>query len=481
MNASLLSSRLRAACPAGPELVSARYVRERTTTLTVRKDVPQPPTVLDDAGVMLTVHEGGGIGYAATPDTSEAGIREAVERARAWAAATRGRVVFDPRTIGMAAESGRYASPVRRAWAEHTVGELLERLRLAGKGLALDPRIVEWSASLMTVDTDVAFVTLGGAEVDQSFRHTIPELEAYAHADGRTQRRSLGGGRGASQQGGSEVLEGLGFDGSAGRVARQAIELLEAPSCPTTTTELVLAPDQMMLQIHESIGHPLELDRILGDERNYAGTSFVTLDMFGSYQYGSPLLNVTFAPDVAGEFASYGFDDEGSPARREYLIRDGRLERPLGGTLSQARSGARGVANSRAASWNRAPIDRMANLNVEAGDLPFDQLIGGIERGVWMETNLSWSIDDSRNKFQFGCEYAREIVDGRLGRVLRDPNYRGISATFWRSLSGVGDASTVRVLGTPYCGKGEPNQVIRVGHASPACRFSGVEVFGGGE
>ncbi|MCR3816805.1 efflux RND transporter permease subunit [Pseudomonas aeruginosa] len=253
----------------------------------------------------------------------------------------------------------------------------------------------------------------------------------------------------------------------------------DAPNTPSGRCDLLLMPDQMILQIHESIGHPLELDRILGDERNYAGTSFIKTEDFGRYQYGSSLLNVSFDPEIPEELASYRQDDDGSPARKEYLIREGRLLRPLGGALSQHRSGLEGVANSRASSWNRAPIDRMANLNLEPGDKSFAQLVAGIEHGVLMSYNRSWSIDDARNKFQFGCEWGQLIEDGELKGVVKNPNYRGISAQFWRNLSAVGDAGTFEVLGTPYCGKGEPNQVIRVGHASPACVFSDVDVFGG--
>lgn len=234
----------------------------------------------------------------------------------------------------------------------------------------------------------------------------------------------------------------------------------------------------MILQIHESIGHPLELDRILGDERNYAGTSFVTPDMFGSFQYGSEHLNVTFDPTVPGQLASYGFDDEGTPATREYLIRNGVLERGLGGVVSQQRSGLAGVANARACAWNRPPIDRMANLNVEPGDLTFDDLIGNVERGVYLETNNSWSIDDSRNKFQFSTEYGRLIEDGKLAGVIRNPSYRGISSTFWRNLRGVGNRDGWKAMGTPNCGKGELNQMIGTGHASPPCWFGDIDVFG---
>jgi predicted Zn-dependent protease len=242
---------------------------------------------------------------------------------------------------------------------------------------------------------------------------------------------------------------------------------------------LLLAPDQMILQIHESIGHPLELDRILGDERNYAGRSFVTPEMFGSYRYGSELLNITFDPTRREQLASYAFDDEGQPAERQFVIRDGILLRPLGSITSQERAGLPGVANARASSWNRPPIDRMANLNLEPGSSSFDSMVGAVERGVYMKANCSWSIDDSRNKFQFGCEWARLIENGRLTTVVKKPNYRGISATFWRNLQMVGDTDTFEILGTPYCGKGEPNQIARVGHASPACLFADVEVFGG--
>jgi len=275
------------------------------------------------------------------------------------------------------------------------------------------------------------------------------------------------------------VLSRYGFDGAGARIADEALQLLAAPNCPSGIRDLLLMPDQMMLQIHESIGHPLELDRILGDERNFAGSSFVTKEMFGKYQYGSALLNVTFNPDLPEEGASYAFDDDGSEAHKHYLIRDGLLERALGGIVSQHRANLDGVANSRASSWNRAPIDRMANLNIEPGTSSLDDMIADIEHGILMRTNTSWSIDDHRNKFQFGCEFGQLIEDGVLGAVVKQPNYRGISASFWRSLSAVGNQQTSEIYGTPFCGKGEPMQVVRVGHASPACVFRNVDVFGG--
>jgi predicted Zn-dependent protease len=475
----LVRQRFREALPADLDFCSLRLSEEQAEALSVRRNIAQPVGESLDVGAMITVISGGGLGYAATTDLSLSGIRRAIERARRWAERSAHVAVFDFRKVAMPAPVGEYHSSVDRPWAEASLPERLGLLRQVSEALPIDPRVVEWEASLMSLNVASTYLTSHGGEVYQTFSLLAPDITVVAAEGSEVQRRTFGGLRGYCQQGGLEVLDRVGYLTAGPALAREALELLAAPNCPSGRMDLLLDPDQMMLQIHESIGHPLELDRILGDERNYAGTSFVTMDMFGSYQYGSPLLNVTFDPTIAEQFASYGFDDEGRPAERAYIIRDGLLERPLGSTTSQARSGLPGVANARASSWNRPPIDRMANLNVEPGTSSFQELVSKVERGLYMRSNTSWSIDDSRNKFQFGCEYARLIEDGELRGVVKNPNYRGISATFWRSLSGVGDRSTFQVLGTPFCGKGEPNQVVRVGHASPACLFSQVDVFGG--
>ena len=477
-----LAQRFRRLVPAGLDHASVRVVEEHSNTTRVRQDVVEPAGRSIDRGAMVTVLAGDGIGYAATGDLSDSGLRAAIERAVQWARLSRGRSVFDGApTLPRAA--GRYDCVTARPLALGTA-DRIELLMRESRACRIDERVVDWEASLWTVRSRQMTASVDGGETLQEFDFAIPALHVVAHADGLTQTRSWGGRyNGYCQQGGMEVIERSGFVGSGRSTAEQALQLLAAPNCPSGRFDVLLMPDQMMLQIHESIGHPLELDRILGDERNYAGTSFVTLDMFGTYRYGSPLLNVTFDPTRGEEFASFAFDDEGSRACREYLIRDGLLLIPLGGTISQQRAArARGdlgsVATARSCSWNRPPIDRMSNLNVEPGSSTLAEMISSIDDGILMRTNASWSIDDSRNKFQFGCEWGQRIRGGRLAEVVRNPNYRGVSATFWRSLSMVGDASTMEVMGTPYCGKGEPNQVIRVGHASPACRFDGVDVFG---
>ena len=449
----------------------------------VRQDVLQPLSSSVDRGAMVSIMHRGGYGYAATSDLTAAGLKDAIARAQAWAEASAGRSVVDYATVALPHPSGRYrgAQPDN---LEDAAGwprkDLIALLMQESNACRVDPHIVDWYAALAAVRSTQLYLTTGGADVLQQFRYVMPNLAVTANQGADTQTRSLGGQyNGYCRQGGLEVLAHSGFHGAGRRTAAEALALLAAPNCPTGKMDLLLMPEQMMLQIHESIGHPLELDRILGDERNFAGTSFVTLDMIGHFQYGSALLNVTYDPTRPEQFASYQWDDDGQPAEKTFVIRDGVLERPLGGAISQARAGIAGAATARACSWNRPPIDRMANLNIEPGHSALEDMIKSVERGVLMDTNVSWSIDDSRNKFQFGCETGRLIEDGELKGVVKNPNYRGVSESFWRSLKAVGDHATLNVMGTPFCGKGEPSQVIRVGHASPACLFANVEVFGG--
>lgn len=451
---------------------SLRYVDAREETLAVRNDVAEPPHLRRDRGAMLTAMTQGGYGYAATSDLSAAGLQAALDRATQWAFATQhaSAVGFDP---------ARVASPqILRAAPDQRLSiprkELLDWLHAECTKAKIADAIVDRYFAIEQRDAMQLYLTNHGAHIEQSFHSIVPHGSVSANRAGDTQTRSLD----YVQRGGVEILRRSGFFGCGVRLADEALQLLVAPDCPNGKMDLLLMPDQMMLQIHESIGHPLELDRILGDERNYAGTSFVTPDMFGTYRYGSSLLNVTYDPSPPEELASYAFDDEGTPAEKVYLIRNGILERPLGSALSQARANLPGVANARASNWNRAPIDRMANLNVEAGASTLTDMIAGIERGVLMRTNQSWSIDDSRNKFQFGCEWGELIESGRVKNVVKNPNYRGISSTFWRSLCAVGDTASWEIHGTLYCGKGEPNQAIHVGHAAPPCVFSSVDVFG---
>lgn len=330
-------------------------------------------------------------------------------------------------------------------------------------------------ASCFQIHRESLSMHSSGTIINQAMDASALHLSSTAEKNGETQTRSNGF---------NSLQVPLEYhfkdaDEACQRIRTQALELINAENCPNTTLDLVLAPDQLYLQVHESIGHPLELDRILGDERNYAGFSFINVSDIGSLDYGSPLLNVTFDSSAASEMASYSFDDTGLKAEPLHIIKNGKLVRALGGRDSQYRCAVPGVACARQTSWNRAPIDRMANINIEPGSSSFDDMIASIENGIYMETNRSWSIDDYRRKFQFGAEYARLIKNGKLAEVVKNPNYRGTTLPFWHSLSHVGNADTKIPWGTLWCGKGEPNQIIRVGHTVPVCAFRNVEVFGG--
>jgi predicted Zn-dependent protease len=466
--------------------LTVRVVDESSERLLVRRSIACPIETSADRGAMVTAWRRQGVGYCATADLSADGLQRAADEAGHWAAIAEQCGVFqgvDLHALLDARALPDSRSPIGQALPPRAA--LLAMLREESDAMHPDRRIVSWSARLSVTRREQWLYVDGQLRSRQSSQFVEPNLEVTAADGGLSQTRTLAGQyNGFCQQGGLEVIRASGLFGGGARIAREALQLLVAPDCPSGPRDLLLMPDQMMLQIHESIGHPLELDRILGDERNFAGGSFVDLDMFGHYQYGSPLLDVSFDPDIEHELAAYRCDDDGEAARKVWLIKGGILQRPLGGGLSRARAQARGVmlegtANARAVGWHRPPIDRMANLNIEPGETSLADMIASVERGVLMRTNVSWSIDDARNKFQFGCEWGQLIEEGRLTTVVRNPGYRGISATFWRSLSAVGDRATVEVLGTPFCGKGEPGQVIRVGHASPACLFRQVDVFGG--
>ncbi len=459
--------------------IGMREVHEKATHRMVRDGNPYINETTVSHGVMVEVLAQGQFGYAATTRRDPQSLRSAAEKARDQALKAAQFGVYPFTTKHRPPTQKNYQSTYQLPFQEKTAGELNATLIRICEKLKRSSKIIRTIALAQIVETEVKWVSTNGSRASQKFSLITTDFEATAQEGSVTQKRTDGGFRGRSFQGGWEHFETPDLWQRVERVAEEALELVVAEECPSETTSLILMPDQMMLQIHESIGHPLEIDRILGDERNYAGWSFVQPENFGSLQYGSALMNVTFDPTVVHEFASYAFDDNGVEAHKEHLIKNGILIRGLGGIESQARSQLPGVANARACSWNRPPIDRMANLNLEPGATSLNDMIASVDRGVLMQTNRSWSIDDFRNKFQFGCEYGKLIENGKIVKTVRNPNYRGVTVPFWNSLKKVGDSSTFGVFGTPNCGKGEPNQMIHVGHASPACLFENVEVFGG--
>ncbi|MFC1785743.1 TldD/PmbA family protein [Candidatus Neomarinimicrobiota bacterium] len=459
--------------------IGLREVDERTTVRFIRDGHPQSNMRTKTFGIMVEVLADGQFGYVGTNDISARGIQKAAKNAYQQAKLAAKYVIHSFTDAARPKAVGSYKSPYKNAFSESSPGELNELMTKASKVLKVSDKVISNNAFAQIVNSKHKFVSSNGSDISQDFLMVTFDLVATAQDGTNINTRSAGGLRGLSRQIGAELFDEQWILHKAKVIGEQAVELTTAEECPKGTMDLVLAPDQMMLQIHESVGHALEIDRILGDERNYAGWSFVKLEDFGKLQYGSKLMNATYDPTYTGQFASFGFDDGGLKADKEYLIKEGLLVRGLGGKESQIRSGVPGVANFRSSSWNRAPIDRMGNINLEPGDSTFDEIISSVEKGVYMESNRSWSIDDYRNKFQFGCEYGKLIEDGKLTKTVRNPNYRAISNPFWNSLNMIGNQDTFKMYGTPYCGKGEPNQVIRVGHASPVCLFKDVAIFGG--
>jgi len=456
--------------------IGLRKVKETQRSYLARNGKYEHSETNKDQGLMVEALVDGQFAYCGTANMDEQALQEACDRATHLAKCMASQKIFSFTTDHRPANSGHYHSSTNLPLDKAMGSEVMEVLIDATQKMKVSDKIINCLARALLVEQEITLVSSSGSHIQQFISLVASNLSATAQEGTETQTRTTGF---PCRQGGFELLNRATFQTDAERVGKEALELLQAEECPIGTYDLVLAPDQLYLQVHESIGHPLELDRILGDERNYAGWSFVQPSDFGQLQYGSPLLNAVFDPTLVGEYASYAFDDTGLPATHQYLIKDGILLRGLGGIDSQKRSGIPGVASTRASSWNRPPIDRMANINIEPGDTSFEDMIAGIDRGIYMATNSSWSIDDYRNKFQFGCEYARLIENGKLTKILKNPNYRGATSTFWKNLKRVGDSSTFETWGSSFCGKGEPNQVIRVGHAVPVCLFENVDVFGG--
>jgi TldD protein len=269
----------------------------------------------------------------------------------------------------------------------------------------------------------------------------------------------------------------MDLPGNAERTAEEAVALLEAPECPSDVTTLVLDGHQMMLQVHESCGHATELDRILGMEASFAGTSFLRIEDLGRFRYGSDVVNIVSDATVPGGLGTFGYDDEGVEGQRSFLVRDGVL---VGFQTSRETAAATGADRSngtmRAEGWEHFPLIRMTNVNLLPGEGSLEDLLADVDEGIYMATNKSWSIDDKRKNFQFACEIAWEIKRGRLTRILRDPRYTGITPAFWGSCEAVAGPDEWRMWGTPNCGKGQPGQTMRVGHGTAPARFRGVSV-----
>ena len=468
---------IEAARRAGAHYADARFVREDSESITVRN---QEMEGIDRAtskglGVRVLVH--GYWGFAATARTEPAEIARtaglAVEIARAAARLPREPV----KLTEVEPATGTWASPLQNdpfnVSLEEKVALLMEATRRMQEveGLAF----AEGGIDLYRVRT--AFASSEGSAIEQTVVHSGAGLDATAISEGELQRRSYPNSfRGHIAAAGWEHIAKLGLVEEAERTATEAVELLSAKDCPSEVTTLVLDSGQMELQVHESIGHAVELDRVLGMEESYAGSSFVSPDDRGRLQYASELVSITADATIPGGLGSFGWDDEGVPAQRIPIIVDGVFEdfissRETAGTIGGTSTGA-----MRADGWQNLPLIRMTNINIEPGEGSLADIIGDTMDGIFMATNQSWSIDDKRVNFQFGCEIAWRIKGGKLTQMHRNPNYTGITTEFWGSCDAVGGREDWTLWGTPNCGKGQPPQTARVGHGTSPARFRNVQV-----
>jgi len=471
-----LLERLIDAATGRADYIDARHLRARRERLAVRNGAVHEVLSSESEGVGVRVRIGGAWAFA----TARGSSRKEAESALAWAldvAAGQARVPGAPLAPEPAAQ-GTWASPVERDPFEVALDEKLSTLTAAAKALRERPEVAVATARFQAFRTDKAFASSEGAYCEQRLTECGGEIAASAVGEFETQVRSYPASHGGGvAQAGYEHFAALRLPEEAPRVADEAVALLQAPACPAGETTLILAREQLGLQIHESVGHAIELDRVLGREASYAGTSYVSADSAGSYRVGSRLMNITADATVARGLGSFRWDDEGVEGQAVPIVREGVLQGFLSSRETASEIGLeRSGGCMRADGFARQPIVRMTNVNLEPGQAgTLDDLIGDTDRGILIDTNRSWSIDDRRLRFRFEGEAAWEIVDGRPTRLLRNPSYAGVTPEFWSGLDAVCSPSEWRLSSLTDCGKGEPGQWGHVSHGSAPARFRGVE------
>jgi TldD protein len=463
-----------AARGAGASYADARAVVRRAQTVGTRNQRVERLDDSESEGIGVRVLVDGAWGFACDRRLSVAGARAAADKATAFARAApggheRALAEVDP-------GQGEFRTPLERDPFSISAADKVEHCLRAERALEHEDVKVT-AASVRAQREHKVFVSSEGAAIEQELVECGGGIDAMAVREGLTQVRSYPSAHGgSSSQAGWEYVESLGLEREAPRVAEQAAALLRAEPCPSRVTTVVIDSEQMELQVHESVGHPTELDRVYLSEAAYAGTSFIKPDDLGSLRYGSEHMNVTADPTTVGGLGTFGFDDEGVPARREPIVTAGVLRGFLTSRETAARIGSGSGGSMRADGWSRMPLVRMTNIHLEPGEGSLEDLIAGVEDGIYLETNKSWSIDDKRLNFQFGTQVAWEIRGGKLGRMLRDATYTGQTPVFWGSLDAVAGPAEWRLYGLTNCGKGQPGQHAHVSHGTAPARFRNVQV-----
>jgi TldD protein len=468
------SAAVQAALDAGARYADARVMHRQYESMTARNGEVEQLSQSESGGVGVRALVGSSWGFYAVPELTDRAARAAGAQATAIANASAA-------VPGPAADLVPTGAPATGSWASPCEVDPLG-VPLAGKGDLLvhatktmrEHGADQAEGNYAVWDTRKWFVSSEGHRIDQHIRECGAGIAATAVGEGETQRRSYPSYRGQYGTRGWELVTEQDLAGNAARIAEEARALLTAPACPAGETTLILGSEQLALQIHESVGHAIELDRILGWEAAYAGTSWLDLARLGSLRYGSELMNIAIDPTIPGALGSFGYDDEGTPAQRRYAVRDGVWVGVLAGRDSAAVAGLDYGGAVRSDGWARLPMVRMTNVGLDPGPHTLEEIIAATDDGILMDFNRSWSIDDRRLNFQFGCEIGWEIKNGRRGRMLRNPTYTGIGPRFWNSMDMLSSESVA--WGTPNCGKGQPMQIGHTGHPAAPARFTNVRV-----
>ncbi len=462
----------------GAAYADIRVVERTTESLTVKNGKLAEASSDRSAGFGVRVLVDGAWGFAGSSrlerEEVERVARDALAIARASGLASRAPIVLDDSPPAVA----EYRTPVAEDPFTVPIDEKLRILFEADATMGKVAGITLRSGSMESGRERKTFASTEGARIEQDLVEVGGGIEATAVNDNEVQRRSFPQSAGGQHvTGGFEAIRGLQLAENAQRIAEEAVALLDAPQCPSGEMTLIIDSPQLALQVHESCGHPIELDRVLGMEASFAGTSFLTVDNLDRLQYGSELVNMEADATVPGGLGTFGFDDEGVAAQKVPIVNAGRFVGYLTSRETAPIIGRRSMGSSRASGWNVIPLIRMTNVNLLPGNAgSLDDLIADTSEGLFISTNHSWSIDDRRLNFQFGAEIGWLIKDGRLTEMVKNPTYTGITPRFWGSCDAICGPEEWTLWGVPNCGKGEPMQTHRVGHGAAPARFRGVQV-----
>jgi len=465
------------AAAAGAHYADCRVINRSVQELTVKNGQVALVELSEDTGVGVRVLVDGAWGFASVDRLDTASVDEtsalAVRIARSSARLRRDPVRLAP----VQPAQGEYRTPVQRDPFTVSLEDKLDVLMRSDSAMSEVQGITVREASLEFVKEERYFASSEGAAIAQTIIESGGGFDATATSADEVQTRSFPNSFGRHQLcAGWEAIEAFDLPGNGRRIAEEAVALLSAELCPAGRMTVILDGTQAALQVHESCGHPTELDRVLGSEAAYAGMSFLTPDLLGTFRYGSRAVTLTADATQPGGLGTFGWDDEGVAAQRVVLVDEGVFTGYMTSRETAAVIGGTSNGAMRADSWCRIPLIRMTNVNLEPGTSSLEEMIATTEHGVYLETNRSWSIDDRRLNFQFGTQNGWEIRDGRRVRLVRNPLYRGVTPDFWRSCDAVAGPDEWRMWGVVNCGKGEPSQVMHVGHGAAPCRFQNVDV-----